>query len=170
MPPSTSRPPRDDEISVMHYFCHHISLCVGCDYRSFTSSGSLRGASLCTRGRSFALDVNRYLYHYHGVAYSTCGLTKYRVPYQVEVPGQFSLVRRLLQAVEYEGLQLQRPNWGREREIVGWEGGTQPAQVTEVREILDKNEHKSRKHSGVVLQGPMTVHIHLGGSGKFVVS
>ena len=101
MPAQYTRPAREDEISVLSRFCRHISACQYCDYRRFASNAFINDRSMCARGHDYARDVNKYVYCRRGQTYSTFETGKGHLPMRVEIPPQYTIVRRLLEAVEY---------------------------------------------------------------------
>lgn len=119
MPPSYSRPAKEDEISVMECFCRHLSRCKHCDYARFFGREILRGSGLCERAVEYALDVTAYVHCYRGAVYSSFERTTSRGPLtRVEVPHRYSPVHRLLSAVE-SGMVLKKVQRGISDDAMG---------------------------------------------------
>jgi hypothetical protein len=93
-----------DELSVMRAFASHAAHCESC---ADPLAGQRRGTPLCNRGTGLAKDLGTYFYCFNGKPHSVIDKQKGRERVQVEVPSEYSAVRRLFEALD-KGLNLRR--------------------------------------------------------------
>ena len=181
MPPTYSRPARDDEIYVLGAFIKHVHRCKECDYYVFAQARPVAEWNLCEGGHSVARDVTRYVYHRQGVPYSTVDLHSGSEPLRVEIPERFVIARHLLQAVEF-GLRLRRSEGGDLGGVLPQArlgclsrmspGGSNFARLNHRPRF---QEEKSRtaglvdRAPAVLIRYPEAVHIHLGRGARLIV-
>lgn len=96
------RPPRDDELAVMHVFARHAAHCIQCDdpYLVWRTDGEL-----CNRGNAYARDVAKYIYSKGGRPHSVIDKETKHERNEIEIPIGCEVIRNLTKAF-HQGLNL----------------------------------------------------------------